>query len=372
MKKIRITESQLKYVKQSYLNEGKRVFYKREWDKEDQILAMFNSRYGVAELGFTEEYIANNVIGTSKSSFIMSSANFNSLDGDTGLKNYYKTDRKPEDILPIQIQVHEELKNISREKFKSICLHIIDKKENDPNNVNKFTLGNDVGKHREDIVNTREKLLRDKGHDPKKVKMIGQRPKFDPVVDDEPEVPQSPIRKTPKDEVKSYLKQMYDKFVESNPELADDIQFITDYIDSELVDKEMLSEIRKLFNVTINENKTNKMKKIIRIKESDIRNIVNRIIKEQEFDGNEFPGAEEPSEEEMNINRFQSVISDMKDYGFSKEQIIIMASKLYDEMLGSSNQEDGSGTDEMYENKNTKKVIKLKEVIKKLIKEQKK
>lgn len=295
MKKvIKLKESDLKNFISKILLE-KKIFYKRVWDKEDQILAMFNSRFGVRELGVTSSYVANNVIGTTTNSFNLSTLNFDSMDGKVGLKNYNKINRKPLEILPVQLKVHEEFKDVPKEEFKKICLNIIKEKEKIPNN---YTIGQEIGSKRDQIDKEREDALIRAGKDPKKFNLVKSEPAFTPNPDeyeddeeDEPtnEPTNEPIntptsKKTSKDEIHDFLLQLFTKAKNSNPDLADDIQFITDYIDSELVDKGTLSEIRKLFKISITESKTNKMKKVIRIKESDIKNIVKKIIKEQGFD----------------------------------------------------------------------------------------
>lgn len=282
---IMLTESQAKRVidfivlEQSDLDEyGVKGRYKPVWDKEDHILAMFNSRYGIEDLGFSKSYIANKIIGTSESSLIKSSLNFDWMDGKAGLKNYDKIDRKPEDALPLQIKVYQEFKNVSKENFKSICLSIIEKKQNETEGVNRYTLGSEIGNMRDDAANQRKDQLRKAGINPDRATMIGQRPKFEPTADDDEPIdvqPQTPRKNTPKDEIRDFLKNLYDKAMESNPDLGEDIQFISDYIDSELVDKEMISEIHKIFKPLVIENSN---KKIFKVKKTDIQNIVKKII----------------------------------------------------------------------------------------------
>ena len=283
-KSIILTEKQIKTIientidDQSELDEyGVKGMTKDDtylWDEGDQTLAMYNAEYGIEDLHITKEDVVNEIIGSTVGSLGKQTSNFNFLAGRGGLDRPNK----------MQSLVYEKFKGIDKNDFRRICLKLIeDRYQNPTERVKKRKLGKLIGGKRENIVKTREDLLRDKGVNPNHTTMIGQRPKYDPVVDDEPEEPMDSKKLTPKDEVRSYLKQVYDKIINNNPELADDIQFISDYIDSELVDKQMVAEIRKLFKITIMENKTNKMKKTIRINESDIKNIVKRILKEQTF-----------------------------------------------------------------------------------------
>jgi len=278
-----LTESQVKRIinfivlEQSDLDEKRtKGNYKPEWDKEDHILAMYNSRYGLEGLGFSIEDIANNIIGTSKDSLIQSSLNFDSMDGKGGLKNYYKTDRRPDDYLPVQIQVYNEFKDMPPEEFKSICLGIINEKGKNSNN-NNFNVGKKIGIKRDEVKNERDRELRRAGVNPEKATMIGQRPKYEPTPDDDEPIdiqPQTHQKNTPKDEIRDFLNNLYKKAMESNPELGEDIQFISDYIDSELVDKEMLSEIHKIFKPMVTEQSNGK---IFKVTKTDIKNIIKKI-----------------------------------------------------------------------------------------------
>lgn len=281
MKKIiKLKGSDLKTIIKRVLNEetdldeygikGMRKDDTYLWDDGDQMLAMYNAEYGIEDLHITKQDVVNEIIGSTVGSLAKQTSNFNFLAGRGGLDRPNK----------MQSLVYEKFKGVDKNDFRRICLKLIeDRYQNPTERVKKRKLGKVVGGHREDIVKSREDALRDQGVNPAHATMIGQRPKFDPVVDepDEIEVPQSPRKNTPKDEIGDFLRKMYAKVVETNPELADDIQFISDYIDSELIDKEMLSEIKTALmgNKFLTENKN-----IIKVKESDIKNIVEKIIME--------------------------------------------------------------------------------------------
>ena len=258
------------------INELKRPIYKPVWDKGDHILAWFNSKYGVEQLGYSEQYIANSIIGTSLSSFKSSTSNFNVLDGRPGLDNYINVKKNRDN--DAQIEVYREYKDTPVEKLKRICLNYIEEVKNDENRLNKFMIGKEIGDKREKDKKERENAIRNAGMDPNKLTFIGRRPTYEPNIEpddidsdtniEEPTIKQ---KTTPKDEIKDYIQKLYQKFVDSNPSLADDLSFLSDYIDQELVDKNTLNEIKSLF---ILDKKRNK----VIIKESDIKNIVKKLI----------------------------------------------------------------------------------------------
>ena len=71
---------------QSNLDEyGRKGTWKSEWKYDDQILAMYNSRYGIEDLGFNKQEVAEDIIGSSVASFNKQTSNFNFLDGKGGL-----------------------------------------------------------------------------------------------------------------------------------------------------------------------------------------------------------------------------------------------------------------------------------------------
>lgn len=243
-RKIRLTESQFdKVLHYKILNEyGKKGRWKPEWYKEDQMLAMYNSFYGIQELGLNKEEVANNIIGSSIDSFNQQSSNFDFLDGRGGLdRESYK-----------QEAVYKEYKNTPKQEFKKLCLDIIQRRlENPDPAATRYKLGQEIGNKREEIQKGREEGLKNKGVDINrigKMKLTNSRP-LNPPVEDEPQKP------TEKDQVRDFLKAMYDRMrnVKSQQEidkLADELAFIIDYIDNTLTDKnfeEVVTEIRKIF-----------------------------------------------------------------------------------------------------------------------------
>ena len=88
---IRISESQLdnilkhKISEQTDLNErGRRGVWKQEWNEEDQMLAMYNSLYGVESLGYNKYEIAEDIIGSSVAALSKQTSNFDYLRGLPG------------------------------------------------------------------------------------------------------------------------------------------------------------------------------------------------------------------------------------------------------------------------------------------------
>ena len=254
MKKVVINESQLiqhisELIKKKNINEyGYRGYWKPEWDEFDQMLAMFNSKYGIDELGFPKEYIAKNIIGSSVSSFNQMTSNFDYLDGKGGL------DRPHE----LQELVYNEYKDYDRQRFKQLCLNIIHKREqNPPESVKKMKLGSEIGNKRDDIKKQREDALKEKGFDPTKHKLtiVKSEPKNKPIYGDEKDIEDVPQKKkSPKDEVREFLKSMYDKVAaiktSDDPndidDLSDNIQFIMDYIDDQLDNKNAIHEMHDI------------------------------------------------------------------------------------------------------------------------------
>lgn len=273
-----LSEEQIKIVLESMVDEqidideygvkGMRNDDTDLWDEGDQMLAMYNAEYGIEELGISKSEVVREIIGTTIGSLAKQTSNFNYLAGRGGLDRPNK----------MQTFVYNKFKGIDKKLFKKVCLDLIEHRlENPTQRVTKRKLGTEIGSKRDEASNERKEKLRIAGVNPDRATMIGQKPKYEPSPEEDeisPEVPTAPQKSTPKDEIKSYIKQIYDKFAESNPDLADDLQFLSDYIDSELVNKEMVSEIHKLFN-NINESK-----KIIKIKESEIKNVVNKILTE--------------------------------------------------------------------------------------------
>jgi hypothetical protein len=268
MKKIiKLTEVQFdnvlkrKLEEQSDINErGRKGLWKSEWNEEDQMLAMYNSLYGIEELGINKEQTAEDVIGTSLASFNQQTSNFDFLSGKGGL------DRPHE----MQTAIYEKYKDTPKTEFKSICSDIVHKRyENPENSVVKKKLGQEIGSKRDEIQKTREDELRKRGINPDRASLISSRPKNIP--DNEPDsLPQE--QSTAKDEIRDFLKAMYDRARNINTKedargLAGDIEFIMDYIDNELTDKNMVSEITNLFREKTLLSESEAMKNIKRITE---------------------------------------------------------------------------------------------------------
>jgi hypothetical protein len=240
-KKIKLTESQFDVVlRYKILNEyGKKGRWKPEWYKEDQMLAMYNSFYGIQELGMGKEEVANKIIGSSVDAFNQQSSNFDFLDGRGGLdRESYK-----------QEEVYKEYKDVPKQEFKRICLDIIQKRIKNPDPAaERYKLGQEIGSKRDEIQKGREEGLKLAGvRDPKRAKLIGSRPKNIPI-EDEP-------KPSEKEQIQNYLKSIHGRLQNINSKadaivLANDLEFIIDYIDNELIDKDagsMVAEITNLF-----------------------------------------------------------------------------------------------------------------------------
>jgi hypothetical protein len=276
-KTIRLTESQFdivlkhKLLEQSDINErGRKGLWKSEWNEEDQMLAMYNSLYGIEELGINKEQAAEDIIGTSLASFNQQSSNFDFLSGKGGL------DRPHE----MQTAIYEKYKDTPKTEFKSLCSDIVYKRHENPENaVVKKKLGNEIGNKRDEIQKTREDALRNKGIDPNKASLISSRPKDIPEPEDEPSTLQG--HPTAKDEIRDFLKSMYDKVKNINTKedaqgIASDLEFIMDYIDNELTDKSDMSMVAEITNIFKNKNtlvESETVKKIKRI--TDINKKIN-------------------------------------------------------------------------------------------------
>jgi len=233
--KIRLRESQLKSVIRLRLTElgGQRGRWKPEWDKEDQMLAMYNALYGIEEFGMSKNDVAEKIIGTSLDSFVQQTSNFDFQHTGQGLD-------RPHDL---QSEVYKEFKDVPKEKFKEICQQIIDNRlENPPEAATKKQVGGEIGDKRDQIDLERMDALRKKGiTDPSRFKLISSVPSEIP----NPEEDYSSDTSVPtsKEEVKVFLDNLLNhlKNAQSKEDirnLAGDIEFITDYIDSEWVDVE--------------------------------------------------------------------------------------------------------------------------------------
>jgi hypothetical protein len=264
MKKVfRISESQLKTIIEQEISEvGRRGAYKEEWNEDDQTLAFFNARYGVEELGFTLKEIAENVIGTSIGSLQKQTANFKYLMGFSGLDRPNK----------MQTEIYNKYKTLGRQEFKNLCLDIIENNANNPEKQKStLKLGRQIGKKRESINKERLDALSKtlKGRDSSRFTLIGSRLKREPNgeqedengldVDNEVSTKQP---KTPIDDVREFLSILSDTVqkIKSSGELSmldalsDDIDFIKDFIDTELSPKSGLSESKKVKKIIITES----------------------------------------------------------------------------------------------------------------------
>ena len=71
------------------------------------------------------------------------------------------------------------------------------------------------------------------------------------------------------------IQKIINNLGDTNDELKSDLSFISEYIDDELVDKEIMSKINRLFSQPINENKH--IIGTVRLRKSTIKNIIGRI-----------------------------------------------------------------------------------------------
>lgn len=243
-RKIRLTESQFdKLLHYKVLREyGRKGLWKPEWNEEDQILAMYNSLYGIEELGLNKEQTANDIIGTSVASFNQQTSNFDFLSTGKGLDRPHS----------LQTPVYDKYKDYPKSKFKELALDIIHKRQENPEiAVSKKKLGNEIGSKRDEIGIARQQGLMGKGIDPKKVnklKLIRSVP-LNPPAEDEPKKPSE------KNQIRSFLSTIHDRMMNASSKedfikLADQLAFAIDYIDNELTDKtsdDIITEIRKIF-----------------------------------------------------------------------------------------------------------------------------
>jgi hypothetical protein len=246
MKRVRLTETQLKSVIKYRLTElgGQKGLWKEEWDKEDQMLAMYNALYGIEEFGMSKQEVAEKIIGTSLGSFVQQSSNFDWRHTGQGLDRPH----------PLQDEVYEEFKDTPKEEFKRICQEIIDERlQNPPEAVTKKQIGSEIGNRRDEIEKGRragfEKL--GKEFDPEKHKLVGARP-VNPPAEDEPELSTS---MKSKEEYMSFLDNILNRLkgVETPEDIQSiysDIEFAKEYVDAEWMDGEtedMMNEAHNLY-----------------------------------------------------------------------------------------------------------------------------
>jgi len=227
-RKIRLTESQLhtiikKVIREQELDEyGRKGLWKPEWNEKDQMLAMYNSLYGIEELGVNKEETASDIIGTSLASFNQQTSNFDFLSGKGGLSRPHS----------LQSPVYEKYKDLPKPEFKSLCEKIVDERKRNPEiAVTKKRLGQEIGSKREEISKGREEGLKKAGIDPeriRKMKLISSKPLNLPGEE----------KPTLKTQIIDYLKVIYNRIrdaasIDDIKSLADDVAFIIDYIESE-------------------------------------------------------------------------------------------------------------------------------------------
>lgn len=245
-KKIKLTETQINSIVNRVINEyGKKGRWKPEWYEEDQMLAMYNSFYGIQELGLSKEEAANNIIGSSLASFNQQSSNFDFLDGRGGLdRESYK-----------QEAVYKKYKNVPKQEFKRICLNIIQKRIENPDPAAvRYKLGQEIGNKKDEIQREREKGLKDKGVNPDRATLIGSRVKN---FQDEDVPENEPEDITEKERIRDFIKSISERMRSINSKselnkLADDLDFVIEYIDSTLTDvstENVVSEIVRVYRI---------------------------------------------------------------------------------------------------------------------------
>lgn len=247
-KKIRLTESQMKsVVTQRMLNEyGRKGAWKPEWNEQDQILAMFNSMYGLETLGMSKQDVAEQIIGTSLASLNQQTSNFDYLRTGAGL------DRPNE----MQTKVFEQYKDLKVNEFKKLAMDIVKDRVENPEEaaVNK-QLGKEIGDKRDETERGREEALRKLGKDPSKMKLISSKPADVPNDTEGDSDPSSVLRPSAKEDVKDFLTSLVNRLKdpqssEDLAKLADDVMFIKDYINDEWVDgddEQMIAEAKSLY-----------------------------------------------------------------------------------------------------------------------------
>jgi hypothetical protein len=177
------------------------------------------------------------------------SSNFDFLSTGKGL------DREHE----LQTSVYEEYKDMPKSEFKSLCLEIIHKRQENPETavVNK-DLGNKIGAKRDEINQSRRDELIKAGANPDKQKltMISSRPKDLPV-EDEPEMTKE--KPTEKEQIRNFLRSIQDRLKNVNSKedaikLSDELEFAIEYIDNELNDKGSENVVAEITNLIKNKN----------------------------------------------------------------------------------------------------------------------
>jgi len=366
MKKSEITL----LIENILLEYGKKGAYKPEWDKEDQILAMFNSLYGVEELGVTKKFIANKIIGTSLVSFIKQTSNFDYLDGRGGFKRPHQ----------LQTEVYNEYKDLPKEKFKMICQEIITKKENDPDSFNKYMIGNEIGDKRDQLKKERDSALLKLGRNPKRMTLISSRP-LDPDNDDietdntnditsEPSIDKKKM--TPTEEIVDYMDSVISKLkeyisngdLESVNKIVTDIEFIKDYISDQSVDSNTISEIKNIFFKKDKiKNKVNNSKKVIY---EHLKKLENTLIEQKDLDELNYEGLRDRDDLQILRNSLDKNKTVGVAYVKKDGSVRHMCIKKYLKSYVPSEKDKSEKQINVSQNNNIKRVIDINTYIKKL------
>jgi hypothetical protein len=303
MKKIILNKDQLKRIVKdtsykSLINEyGQKGKWKSKWDRDDAILSLYNSLFGIERLGISKEDLAQNIIGSSVAALNQQTSNFDFLDGRGGL------DRKNE----LQTAVYNQYGKESEQKLRKMCLAIIDQRENHPKGLIKQGIEGDIiGNQMDDIRKAREKELLKKGKDPSKFKFHNRRPLNPPVVDDdeypsdeehiEPLPPTIDTVKNNKEHILDFVDEIREYVNQSDFDVVKMIEYldlIKYSIEKDLTTKEANkaineimkksyvneSDIKIFINKMISEQSQTKTKKTIRLTESELQNFIKGVIK---------------------------------------------------------------------------------------------
>lgn len=278
MKKIILNEDQLKRIVKdtsykSLINEyGQKGKWKSKWDRDDAILSLYVSLFGIERLGISMEDLARNIIGSSVASLVQQTSNFDFLDGRGGQS------RKNE----LQTSIYYQYGKESEQKLRKMCLAIIDQRENHPKGPIKQDIDGDIiGNQMDDIKKAREKELKKKGKDPSKYTFQSRRQLHPPVVDD---------NEYPSDDENIEPSTPDINTVKNNKEhILDFVDEIREYINQSDFDVTKIKEYLDLIKYSIEQDLTTKeadkaineiMKKSY-INESDIKIFINKMITEQ-------------------------------------------------------------------------------------------
>ena len=128
-----------------------------DWNEEDEIIAYFCEKFGIAGLSLTENELAESVIGTTKASLVMKRANFKHLITGVGFEHCSET----------QTKVIEKYSKNTSDELKAVVKQIISKR--DLPKIKK-----ELSQKLKDKKNDKElqELFLKMGKDPKKMKKI--------------------------------------------------------------------------------------------------------------------------------------------------------------------------------------------------------